>query len=146
MKEFNLHRQMRKSVSSAVTYACITAPFSIGAIVSCKLSGHFNLQATADKYLIRMQKLLLPTRQNTVLFTLGVELVLLNTTLSTTKWKFTSVQPIMSSQCPQLWSLPRNNLFIWRLHWVSDLKKKLSTVYLNVKEQGFPVQVFNELT
>ena len=54
-------------------YACITAPFSIGAMVSCKLSGYFNLQATAGKYVIRMQKLLLPTCQNMVLFTLGLE-------------------------------------------------------------------------
>lgn len=64
---------MRKTVSSTVTYACITAPFSIGAMVSCKLSGYFNLQATAGKYVIRMQKLLLPTCQNMVLFTLGLE-------------------------------------------------------------------------
>lgn len=111
----NLHREMRKAVFSAVTYACVKAPFWIGAMVSCKLSGYFNLQATAGEYVISTQKLLFPThakvRRLYLLWEWRAAITHQHPLHHQVKIHFTSAL-FLASQYPQMGSLPRDNLFL----------------------------------
>ena len=138
---------MRKAVSSAVTYARVKAPFWIGAMVSCKLSGYFNLQATAGEYVVSTQKLLFPThakvRRLYLLWEWRAAITHQHPLHHQVKIHFTS-SLFLASHYPQMGSLPRDNLFLRRVILSSWPEEKAvnSLPEGERKGQGFPMKFY----